>query len=162
MVDLLRAEGIEELTGAPTLGLSLLGEQLPVAAKAGEFQLCSTAIWLMRRLGRGRERSRCPGFSGFFYSLLKRCYDNILIVWPWRSSKYEAACLHLCSGSWEAEICLARILLRYCHLRHHSSMGRQIPHADYAETLLLPPGADDASGSGCSVKYTLLATLGWP
>ena len=39
VVDLLLAEGIEELTGAPTLGLSLMGERLPVAAKAGEFQL---------------------------------------------------------------------------------------------------------------------------
>lgn len=39
VVDLLFTEGVEELAGAPTLGLSLLGERLPVAAKAGEFQL---------------------------------------------------------------------------------------------------------------------------
>jgi hypothetical protein len=39
VVDLLLTEGIEELARAPTLGLSLLGERLPVAAKAGEFQL---------------------------------------------------------------------------------------------------------------------------
>ena len=39
VVDLLLTEGIEKLTGAPALGLSLLGERLPVAAKAGEFQL---------------------------------------------------------------------------------------------------------------------------
>jgi hypothetical protein len=39
VVDLLLTEGVEELAGGPTLGLSLLGERLPVAAKAGEFQL---------------------------------------------------------------------------------------------------------------------------
>ncbi len=36
---LLLAQGVEELAGAPALGLSLLGEGLPVAAKASEFQL---------------------------------------------------------------------------------------------------------------------------
>jgi len=39
MLALLFTEGVEKLAGAPTLGLSLLGERLPVAAKAGEFQL---------------------------------------------------------------------------------------------------------------------------
>ena len=39
VVDLLFTEGVEELARAPALGLSLLGERLPVAAKAGEFQL---------------------------------------------------------------------------------------------------------------------------
>ena len=39
VVDLLLAQGVEKLTRAPALGLSLLGERLPVAAKAGEFQL---------------------------------------------------------------------------------------------------------------------------
>ena len=39
VVDLLLTQGVEKLTGAPALGLSLLGERLPVAAKAGEFQL---------------------------------------------------------------------------------------------------------------------------
>ena len=39
VIDLLLTEGIEELARAPTLGLSLLGERMPVAAKAGEFQL---------------------------------------------------------------------------------------------------------------------------
>jgi hypothetical protein len=39
VVDLLLTQGIEELAGAPALGLSLLTERLPVAAKASEFQL---------------------------------------------------------------------------------------------------------------------------
>ena len=38
VVDLLLTEGIEELGGAPALGLSLLGERMPVAAKAREFR----------------------------------------------------------------------------------------------------------------------------
>lgn len=32
-------EGVEELARAPALGLSLLGQRLPVAAKARQFQL---------------------------------------------------------------------------------------------------------------------------
>ena len=39
VVDLLFTQGIEELAGAPALGLSLQSERLPVAAKASEFQL---------------------------------------------------------------------------------------------------------------------------
>jgi len=39
VIALLLAEDIKELAGAPALGLSLLGERLPVAAKASEFQL---------------------------------------------------------------------------------------------------------------------------
>ena len=39
MVYLLLAQGVEKLTGAPALGLSLPGERLPVAAKASEFVL---------------------------------------------------------------------------------------------------------------------------
>ncbi len=39
VVDLLLTEGIEELGGATALGLRLLGERLPVAAEASEFQL---------------------------------------------------------------------------------------------------------------------------
>jgi len=55
VVDLLLTEGIEELARAPTLGLSLLGEQLPVAAKAGEFQLlllCRSPRLEQQRQGR--------------------------------------------------------------------------------------------------------------
>jgi len=37
--DLLLVEGIEKLTRAPALVFSLLGERLPVAAKAAELQL---------------------------------------------------------------------------------------------------------------------------
>ncbi len=36
---LLLTQGVEELAGAPALGLSLLSKRLPVAAKASQFQL---------------------------------------------------------------------------------------------------------------------------
>ena len=39
VVDLLLAEDIEELAGAPALDLSLLGQQLPVAAEARQLEL---------------------------------------------------------------------------------------------------------------------------
>ena len=39
VLTLLLAEGIEELGWAPAFCLSLLAERLPVAAKAGKFQL---------------------------------------------------------------------------------------------------------------------------
>ena len=55
VVDLLLAQGVEKLTRAPALGLSLLGERLPVAAKAGEFQmllLCRSPRLEQQRQGR--------------------------------------------------------------------------------------------------------------
>ena len=39
LLQLLFTEGIEELPGAPALGLSLLGQQLPVAAEARQLEL---------------------------------------------------------------------------------------------------------------------------
>ena len=39
VVDLLLAEDIEELAGAPALRLSLLGERLPVAAEPRQLEL---------------------------------------------------------------------------------------------------------------------------
>jgi len=59
VVDLLLAEGIEKLTRAPALGLSLLAERLPVAAKAGEFQLFEQQR--QRRFHRLRARHRGGG-----------------------------------------------------------------------------------------------------
>ena len=55
VIDLLLTEGIEELARAPTLGLSLLGERLPLAAKAGEFQL----LLLCRSLRLEQQRQGC-------------------------------------------------------------------------------------------------------
>ena len=55
VVELLLAQGVEKLTRAPALGLSLLGERLPVAAKAGEFQLlllCRSQRLEQQRQGR--------------------------------------------------------------------------------------------------------------
>ena len=39
VVDLLLAEGIEELAGAPALGLSLLRQRLPVTAEPRQLEL---------------------------------------------------------------------------------------------------------------------------
>ena len=39
LLQLLLTEGIEELAGAPALDLSLLGQQLPVAAEARQLEL---------------------------------------------------------------------------------------------------------------------------
>lgn len=64
VIDLLLAQGVEKLTGAPArctdrcalpISLSLLGERLPVAAKAGEFQLlllCRSPRLEQQRQGR--------------------------------------------------------------------------------------------------------------
>ena len=40
----------------------------------------------------------------------KRCYDNILVERLWPTVKYEEVRLHDYSGSWDAEISLARFL----------------------------------------------------
>jgi len=64
----------------------------------------------------------------------KRCYDNILVERLWRTVKYEEVYLRAYSDGWEAEICLARFLWRYCHVRPHSSLGGRTPHAVYTET----------------------------
>jgi putative transposase len=40
----------------------------------------------------------------------KRCYDNILVEWLWRTLKYEEVYLRAYSDGWEAEISLARFL----------------------------------------------------
>lgn len=53
----------------------------------------------------------------------KRCNDNILVERLWRTIKYEEVFLRAYSDGWEAEICLARFLWRYCHVRPHSSLG---------------------------------------
>jgi putative transposase len=63
----------------------------------------------------------------------KRCYDNILVERLWRTVKYEEVYLRAYSDGWEAEICLARFLWRYCHVRPHSSLGGRTPHAVYTE-----------------------------
>jgi putative transposase len=54
----------------------------------------------------------------------KRCYDNILVERLWRTVKYEEVYLRAYSDGWEAEISLARLLWRYCHVRPHSGMDR--------------------------------------
>jgi putative transposase len=64
----------------------------------------------------------------------KRCYDNILVERLWRTVKYEEVYLHAHSDGWEAEISLARFLLRYCHVRPHSSLGGKTPYEAYTET----------------------------
>ena len=63
----------------------------------------------------------------------KRCYDNILVERLWRTLKYEEVYLRAYSDGWEAEICLARFLWRYCRVRPHSALGGRTPHAAYAE-----------------------------
>ena len=64
----------------------------------------------------------------------KRCYDNILVERLWRTVKYEEVYLRAYSDGWEAEICLAHFLWRYCHVRPHSSLGGRTPNAVYTET----------------------------
>jgi putative transposase len=43
----------------------------------------------------------------------KPCYDNILVERLWRTLKYEEVYLRAYSDGWDAEISLARFLLRY-------------------------------------------------
>ena len=64
----------------------------------------------------------------------KRCYDNILVERLWRTVKYEEVYLRAYSDGWEAEISLARFLWRYCHVRHHSSLGGRTPPEVYNES----------------------------
>ena len=64
----------------------------------------------------------------------KRCYDNILVERLWRAVKYEEVYLPAYRDGWDAEISLARFLLRYCHVRPHSAIGGRTPHEVYAET----------------------------
>ena len=64
----------------------------------------------------------------------KRCYDNILVERLWRTLKYEEVYLRAYSDGWEAEICLARFLWKYCRVRPHSALGGRTPHAAYTET----------------------------
>ena len=47
----------------------------------------------------------------------KRCYDNILVERLWRTVKYEEVYLRAYNDGWEAEICLARFIWRYCHVK---------------------------------------------
>jgi putative transposase len=61
----------------------------------------------------------------------KRCYDNILVERLLRTLKYEEVYLRAYSDGWEAEISLARILWKYCHVGPHSSLGGKTPYADY-------------------------------
>ena len=63
----------------------------------------------------------------------QRCYDNILVERLWRTLKYEEVYLRAYSDGWEAEVCLARFLWRYCHVRPHSSLGGRTPHEVYNE-----------------------------
>ena len=67
------------------------------------------------------------------WSVKKRCYDNILVEWLWRTVKYEEVFLHVYSDGWEAEISLVRFLWRYCDVRSHSSLGGRTPHEVYVE-----------------------------
>ena len=50
----------------------------------------------------------------------KRCYDNILVERLWRTLKYEEMYLRAYGDGREAEISLARLPCRSCHLRPHS------------------------------------------
>ena len=64
----------------------------------------------------------------------RKCYyDNILLERLWRTLKHEEVFLHAHSDGWEAEICPARFLWRYCHVRQHSALGGRTPHAAYIE-----------------------------
>ncbi len=87
----------------------------------------------------------CQLFSGDFMARLqtekfqnswsgrKRCYDNILVEWLWRTVKYEEVYLRAYSDGWEAETSLARFLWRYCHVRPHISLGGRTPHEVYSQ-----------------------------
>jgi hypothetical protein len=87
----------------------------------------------------------------------QRCYDNILVERLWRTVKYAEVYLHAYGSGWEAEISLVRFLLRYCHVRPHSSLGGQTPHEVYTETEpCSTSGVNDTGGHICPVKGTHL------
>ena len=54
-----------------------------------------------------------------------------------RHSRVEVY-LRAYSDGWEAEISLARLLWRYCHVRPHSSLRGRTPYEVYIETELRP------------------------
>jgi putative transposase len=70
---------------------------------------------------KGEERQIC-------WSGRERCYDNILVERPWRTVIHEEVYLRAYSDAWEAEVSLARLLWRYCHVRPHSSLGVKTLH----------------------------------
>ena len=83
----------------------------------------------------------------------KCCYDNILVERLWRTLKYEEVYLRAYSDVWDAEINLARLLWRYCHVRPHSSLGGKTPYAISTETEPCPSRPElTISGAKCSVS----------
>ncbi len=59
------------------------------------------------------------------------CYDKIPIERLLQTVKYEGACLHAYSDGCAAEINLARLLWRYCHVIHVNPSYEEHPSALY-------------------------------
>jgi len=82
----------------------------------------------------------------------RRCYDNILVKRLWRTLKYEEVYLRAYRDSWEAEISLARILWKYCHVRPHSLLGGKTSYAFYTETEHSPSRLELTSSGAKAVQ----------
>jgi putative transposase len=63
----------------------------------------------------------------------KRCYANLLVERLWWLVQYEEIDLHAYSDGWDAEIRLAYVLWRYCHVRPHRSLGGRTPYEVYSQ-----------------------------
>jgi putative transposase len=69
----------------------------------------------------------------------KRCYDNILVERLWRTLKHEEVYLRSYGDGWEAEISLAHVLWRYCHVRPHRSLEAELPNRSIVWSNPVPP-----------------------
>jgi putative transposase len=90
----------------------------------------------------------------------KRCYDNVLVERLWRTVKYVEVYLRAYSDGSEAEINLAHLLSRCCHVRSHGYLGVELPMSSALNPALsLPPGVNDVREHRCPIEGARLGVL---